>query len=340
MASPRSIEVKVGILILTALGLLVGFILVMGGLNFQPTYPIFAEFDNPGGLQSGAPVKIAGVKVGKLGTIEFRGGAQTAPGTRDPLVRIELRVETRYQKSIHDNALFYVTTQGVLGEQFLAIEPGSVDRPVLPEGAIVRGLDPPRLDMLLAESYELLHSTVAAMRDNRVEIREAFDGLRRTLKGTGEFMHRNQDRLDRIAENVEQMSVDGTELVKDARQKYVENPQIDRILGNAERVSGDAARDLGPLMADARETLANTKRLSATLGGEAEQAKIRKALDDVAEVASRAKGATADAQAILAHVKRGKGTVGAVVMDEQLYDDLQELARDLKHNPWKFFWRE
>ena len=340
MASPRSIEVKVGILILTALGLLVGFILVMGGINFQPTYPIFAEFDNPGGLQSGAPVKIAGVKVGKLGAIEFRGGEQSAAGTRVPLVRIELRVETRYQKSIHDNALFYVTTQGVLGEQFLAIEPGSVDRPVLPEGAIVRGLDPPRLDMLLAESYELLHSTVNAMRDNRVEIREAFDGLRRTLKGTGEFMHRNQDRLDRIAENVEQMSVDGSGLVKDARQKYVENPQIDRILGNAERVSGDAARDLGPLMTDARETLANTKRLSATLGGEAEQAKIRKALDDVAEVASRAKGATADAQAILAHVKRGKGTVGAVVMDEQLYDDLQELARDLKHNPWKFFWRE
>jgi phospholipid/cholesterol/gamma-HCH transport system substrate-binding protein len=29
-----------------------------------------------------------------------------------------------------------------------------------------------------------------------------------------------------------------------------------------------------------------------------------------------------------------------VVMDEQLYDDLQELVRDLKHNPWKFFWRE
>jgi phospholipid/cholesterol/gamma-HCH transport system substrate-binding protein len=27
-------------------------------------------------------------------------------------------------------------------------------------------------------------------------------------------------------------------------------------------------------------------------------------------------------------------------MDEELYDDLQELVRDLKHNPWKFFWRE
>jgi phospholipid/cholesterol/gamma-HCH transport system substrate-binding protein len=340
MASPRSIEVKVGILILTAVGLLAAFILVMGGVNFQPTYPIYVDFDNPGGLQAGAPVKVAGVKVGKISEIQFRGGHLGANGKREPLVRLELRVEERYRESLHENATFYVTTQGVLGEQFLAIEPGSTDRPVLPEGAVVRGLDPPRLDMLLAEGYELLHATVSAMREHREEVGEAFDGLRKTLKGTGEFMHRNQDRLDRIAENVEQISLEGGDLVKDARRKYVDNPQIDRILGNAERLSGTAARDLPPLMADARETLANARRLSATVGGEAEQAKIRKTLDDIAEVAGRARAATADAQEVLAHVKRGKGTVGALVMDEQLFDDLQELARDLKHNPWKFFWRE
>lgn len=340
MASPRSIEVKVGILILTAVGLLAAFILVMGGLNFQPTYSIFVDFDNPGGLQSGAPVKIAGVKVGKLGEIQFRGEVNPTTGKRDALVRIEARIEKRYQKSIRENAIFYVTTQGVLGEQFLAVEPGSGDRPDLPPGSVVKGLDPPRLDMLLAESYELLHSTVAAMRENREEISEAFDGLRKTLRGTGEFMHRNQDRLDRIAENVEQISLDGSEAVKAARQKYVDNPQIDRILANTERVTGTAARDLPPLVADARETLANTRRLSATLGGEAEQAKIRKALDDISEITGRAKAATTDAQAIVAHIRRGKGSVGALVMDEQLFDDLQEMARDLKHNPWKFFWRE
>lgn len=340
MASPRSIEVKVGILILTAIGLLATFILVMGGVNFQPKYSIYVEFDNPGGLQTGAPVKIAGVEVGKLSEIHFRGGQVGKDGRREPLVRIQLRVEERYQQSIHDNATFYVTTQGVLGEQFLAIEPGSTDRPVLPANAVVRGLDPPRLDMLLAEGYELLHATVTAMREHREEVGEAFDGLRKTLKGTGDFMHRNQDRLDRIAENVEQISLDGTDLVKDARQKYVNNPQIDRILSNADQVSSTAARDLPPLMADARETLANARRLSTTVGGEPEQAKIRKTLDDIAEIAGKARAATADAQEVLAHVKRGKGTVGALVMDEQLFDDLQELARDLKHNPWKFFWRE
>ncbi len=341
MASPRSIEVKVGILILTALGLLATFILVMGGVNFQPKYSIYVEFDNPGGLQTGAPVKIAGRggrQARARSTSAAASSARTASVSRS--CGSSCRLEERYQQNIHDNATFYVTTQGVLGEQFLAIEPGSTDRPVLPPNAVVRGLDPPRLDMLLAEGYELLHATVSAMREHREEVGEAFDGLRKTLKGTGDFMHRNQDRLDRIAENVEQMSVDGTDLVKDARQQYVNNPQIDRILANADQLTGTAARDLPPLMADARETLANARRLSTTVGGETEQVKIRKTLDDIAEIAGRARAATADAQEVLAHVKRGKGTVGALVMDEQLFDDLQELARDLKHNPWKFFWRE
>jgi phospholipid/cholesterol/gamma-HCH transport system substrate-binding protein len=50
--------------------------------------------------------------------------------------------------------------------------------------------------------------------------------------------------------------------------------------------------------------------------------------------------AAKDAEVIAAHIRRGRGSVGALVMDEQLFDDLQELARDLKHNPWKFFWKE
>jgi phospholipid/cholesterol/gamma-HCH transport system substrate-binding protein len=336
----RSIEVKVGVLILTAVGLLAAFILVMGGINFQPTYAIYVDFDNPGGLQSGAPVKIAGVKVGKISDIRFRGGTDPTTGKREALVRLKVQIEKRYQQAVHQNSLFYVTNQSVLGEQFLAIEPGSSDRPVLAEEATVRGLDPPRLDMLIAEMYELLHGTVSSLRDNKAEIGEAFEGLRKTLKGTGELMERNKDHLDTIVSNVEKITVDADDAVKGARTKFVDNPQIDRILAGAETVSGAAAHELPPLLTDSRAAVASARRVADIVGDPKEVAKLRQTLDDVSVVASRAKGMTGDAADILAHVKRGKGTVGAVVMDEQLYDDLQELVRDLKHNPWKFFWRE
>lgn len=341
MASPRSIEVKVGILILTAVGLLAAFILVMGGVNFQPTYSIYVDFDNPGGLQTGAPCKIAGVKVGKITEIEFRGGdVDQATHKRDALVRLKVAIEKRYQKSVHENSLFYVTTQGVLGEQFLAIEPGSSDRPILQEGAVVRALDPPRLDMLLAEGYELLHSTVSSIRDNKKDIGEAFDGLKATLKGSGTFFQHNQDRIDRIFANVETITVDGDDTIKGVKKKFVDNPQIDEILTNVHGISATTNRDLPPLLADARETMTSAKRAANTIGDPQLQEKIKQAVTDVTEVASRTKVLVSDAEAITGHIRRGKGTVGALVMDEQLYDDLQELARDLKHNPWKFLWRE
>jgi phospholipid/cholesterol/gamma-HCH transport system substrate-binding protein len=255
-------------------------------------------------------------------------------------VRLKIDVERRYQSSVHTNSIFYVTTQGVLGEQFLAIEPGSSDQPVLPEGAVVRALDPPRLDMLVAEMYELLHSTVSSIRENKDDIGKAFTGLTRTLKGTGDFFDKNGNKLDVLADNAVKISEHADELVVGAKGKFVENPQLDRILDNVDKTTGTLAKEGPPLLADAKETIANTKRLTATLGDPAAQAKIKQAVDDVADITSRAKSMTVDAQAVVSHMRKGKGTVGALVMDEQLFDDLQELARDLKHNPWKFLWRE
>ena len=71
-----------------------------------------------------------------------------------------------------------------------------------------------------------------------------------------------------------------------------------------------------------------------------ELARFKVILANIDATTQSAKLAVGDAQVVASHVRKGKGSVGALVMDEQLFDDLQELARDLKHNPWKFFWKE
>jgi phospholipid/cholesterol/gamma-HCH transport system substrate-binding protein len=341
MANPRSIEVKVGMLILIAVGILTGFVVIMGGLSFQPTFRLYVDFDNPGGVQPGAPVKIAGVNVGKIKEIEFRGNMDSGPaGKRQSLIRLSVAVEKRYQQAIHENALFFVTSQGILGEQYLAIEPGSADRPHVAENAVMRGLDPPRLDLVLAEGYELLHTTIAFIRDNRQDLTDMLTSMRKTLKGTGDFFDKNKDRIDRIVANLEQITVDTDELVRTTRTRYIDSPQVARIVNNIDNASTAIARDSEPLLHDARQSLANLNRVSATVGSPEEQAKIKQAIHDLAEITAKAKVAASDAQSIVAHIKKGDGSVGALVMDEQIYDDLQEMVRDLKHNPWKFFWRE
>ena len=268
-------------------------------------------------------------------------GGKVDPKTnRRTLVRAKLNIEARVKESIHDDADFYVTTQGVLGEQFLAIDPGSPQKGVLPEGTIVKGIDPPRLDLFLAKAYELLDTTMNGIRNNRELISDIATNTAGLLKGLNTTLTDNRERINRTMANLESLTAEANTLTVHARTQYVDNPKISRTIDNIDRLSSDIQKDSGPMLKDARESLANLNRASKVVGGEEEQAKLKKTIEDVAQLAARANATAADAQAIVQHIKKGNGTVGALVMDEAIYDDVQEMVRDLKHNPWKFLWRE
>ena len=339
--SQRSIEVKVGVLILVALILLGGFIVVMGGLSFEPTYTIYVDFENPGALQSGAPVRLAGMQVGKVSEVQFRGG-EVDPKTNEPVppIRVVAKIEKRYQTAIRANARWYVTTHGVLGEQFLAVEPGTTKFPVLWDGAIVHGVSPPRLDLLLSEGYELLHKAYQGVSGNEQKIEETFDGLHATLTGTGAFFKNNRDKLDSIVSNTEAFSVEANDTIREARERFVTGPQVNRIMNNLERTTAAVNEGLPPVFDDSRKVLADLHRLSQTLASPEQLARYEQITRDVSAAAGDGKVAMREARTVVGHVRAGRGSVGALVMDEAVYDDLQEMLRDLKHNPWKFFWRE
>jgi phospholipid/cholesterol/gamma-HCH transport system substrate-binding protein len=340
MSEARSIEVKVGALILVSLVLLGVFVLIMGGLSLEKTYPLYVDFDNPGGLLSGAAVRVGGVKVGSVKGLQFLGGKVDPKTGRPVVVRAEISVQKSVEGSIHQDADFYVTSQGVLGELFLAINPGSPDKPPLPEGSEVKGIDPPRLDLFLAKAYELLDTTLNGINGNRQTLGEILDNTAGVLKGLNLIVSGNRERIDRTLANVEDITVEAKQLTHDARVNYVDNPKILQTVDRIDDLVTRIHEDSGPMLKDAREALANLNRVSATVGDPQEQEKIRKTLADIAQLAERANATAADAQAIASHIKSGKGTVGALVMDEEIYDDMQELVRDLKHNPWKFLWRE
>jgi phospholipid/cholesterol/gamma-HCH transport system substrate-binding protein len=339
--SQRTIEVRVGILILLSLALLAGFVVVMGGLSLEPSFRVNVDFDNPGGLKSGAPVKMAGIKIGRITSIEFRATEAAPPGQpAPPMIRVVASVEKQYQNALHENSKWFVTTQGVLGELFLAVEPGSTDQPLLQDGAVVQGISPPRLDLLLSESYELLHKAYLGITHNEQKLAETFDGLHRTLKGTGDFFEKNGDRLTTIVENLEQVSVTANETLLAARERYVDGAQVRHILNNIETTSTVLNEQLPPTFEQTRGVLGDVSRLTTSLGSEEQAARYVQITKDVATLADQAKSMANDAQGLVEHVKAGKGPVGALVMDEAVYDDIQEMLRDLKHNPWKFFWRE
>ena len=333
----RSIEVRVGALILLAVGLVLAFVVVVGGLSLQPTYTVYVAFENPGGLTAGAPVRISGLKVGRVSELEFRGGVANRPGVPQGLIRAVAKIERRYQSSIHDDARFFVSTQSVLGEMFLAVEPGTDSRPALQDGANVQGTSPPRLDLLLSESYELLHGAYRGL--SQKEVVETLTSLHKTLGLTSELLEKNGPRLEKIAANVETLSSEAVVTLKAARERYVDGPQVTRIMNDVERSSHVVATDLEPLLADTKGVLADTKKITRAISGERELSRIQTLADDASATMAGAKALVSDARGMMDRVKQGRGTAGALVMDEALYDDISELVRDLKHNPWKLIWK-
>jgi phospholipid/cholesterol/gamma-HCH transport system substrate-binding protein len=86
----------------------------MSSLSFQATYPVKLKFDNIGGLKPRAPVKSAGVTVGRVASIGFDSNTYQA------LVTID--IDNQYQFPKDSSAK--ILTSGLLGEQYIGLEPG------------------------------------------------------------------------------------------------------------------------------------------------------------------------------------------------------------------------
>ncbi len=113
----KSIDVWVGLFVLLGLAALLFLALKAGNmssLSFAKTYAIAAKFDNIGGLKPQAPVKSAGVVVGRVGEIKFDDKSYQA------LVTLDMDLNHKFPK---DSSL-KILTAGLLGEQYIGIEPG------------------------------------------------------------------------------------------------------------------------------------------------------------------------------------------------------------------------
>jgi len=92
-------------------------------LSFQKTYQVTAKFDNVGGLKPKAAVRSAGVVVGRVEKMVFDDKSFQA--------RVTLAMESRY--AFPKDSSLKILTSGLLGEQYLGLEPGA-DEKVLAAG--------------------------------------------------------------------------------------------------------------------------------------------------------------------------------------------------------------
>ncbi len=123
----RNIEIAVGGFVVLAIVAMVMLSLKVSNLasygDDSNAYEIIAQFDNIGGLKERSPVSAGGVRVGKVSSIHYNNEEFTAVVT--------LQIEGGYQFPSDTSAS--ILTAGLLGEQYVGLEPGG-DEEYLVEG--------------------------------------------------------------------------------------------------------------------------------------------------------------------------------------------------------------
>jgi phospholipid/cholesterol/gamma-HCH transport system substrate-binding protein len=118
----KTVQVAVGVFIVAGLAAL--FMLAMKVSNLstfstQDGYALTARFDNVGGLKVRAPVTMAGVRIGRVTSISFD------QKTYEAVVKLE--IEPKFNQ-IPDDSSASILTSGLLGEQYVGLQPGAEDK--------------------------------------------------------------------------------------------------------------------------------------------------------------------------------------------------------------------
>ena len=117
----KSVETFVGIFVL--LGML-GIVFLalkaanLGSFSAGETYAVTAYFDNIGALKVRAPVRSAGVTVGRVASIKLD------PKLYQGVVQLDIQKDVQFPT----DSSFRILTSGLLGDQYVGVEPGAQEK--------------------------------------------------------------------------------------------------------------------------------------------------------------------------------------------------------------------
>lgn len=126
----RSVEILVGVFMLLFLAAMAFLVLKASNLtSFSQSggYALYANFENVGGLRERAPVTAGGVRVGHVSSIQYDAEFFQA--------KVTLQIDEKYD-SFPEDTTASIYTAGLLGEQYIGLEPGAEDIILKPDDEI------------------------------------------------------------------------------------------------------------------------------------------------------------------------------------------------------------
>ncbi|UOF00494.1 MlaD family protein [Bdellovibrio reynosensis] len=243
------VETKVGLLALVSVILIVVFAYLMGFISpFSNTKELNVMYNFAGGIEEGSPVRVMGIKVGKVKKISFDPSFKMDSGEEVKL-RLTVTIDKKAWTSVRKDSKFFINLAGVIGEKFLEISPGSADAAEFNSGDFVRGEDPPRIDQLISQSYGLAGKIVALVEKNEGSITnmiQQLDKLTTNFNKTLVLLDKGTKNRDvaRLLDNAVKISDNMVYLTDNLRSKKAEETYdlVHKLLWRLEPLDGKALK--------------------------------------------------------------------------------------------------
>jgi phospholipid/cholesterol/gamma-HCH transport system substrate-binding protein len=292
MDGNRRLSLVVGAFVLVAVGAAAIAILSLSSQQgvWRDRYRLVGYFDNVQGLIPNAPVWLAGKQVGRVESVTFENR-----GAVRPAVKVVLQIDRDVSEQIRANSSASIGTMGLLGDRYVEVSLGTRDTPELSEGDELHTVSPTDVNLVIEKGASALEN-VALLAANLNEVVTDF----RANVG-GERLAKSIGAVANIVQNVEEGHGLLHSLIYD-EYKGSGVGSIDHSLATFEGILNEIAHGDGVLHSLIYDELQ-------------EQDLVLEAL-----------AAGAKANSILAKVDSGEGTLGLLVNDPTLYEEIKLLV--------------
>lgn len=298
----NSLESRLGFFF--ALVVVAGFVLfeLSGGTRWLTRgQEVRALFKSAGELKVGDPVRLAGVKIGRVTDIRLAGQA----------VEVVMKVDT--SADVRTDSVAQIRFTGLMGQNFVAIDFGSSNAPRL----VPPGLLQSREQADLAQIFDKLNGVA----DGVQAMTKTFSGdqMSQLLGPIAEVVKENQPRISALMTNLVSLT-SGLAEGKGTMGRLLHDDTLYAsavsAVTNMNSLAGEARGLMGKadgMMTDTQGLIGDTRRLVAAIDrGEGSIGRLMK--DDT--LAKESTVAMTNLREILEKVNRGQGTVGKVINDD------------------------
>lgn len=330
-------ELRVGVFLALCLVLCAVAIFAIGQKSgvFEGKTTLYAYFEDVSGLVPGAAVRLSGLDVGSVSSIEFPEQLERRTA------RVAVSVKSRYMPRVRGDSVAMIDSKGLLGDKIINISLGTPSAPQLRDGAVLKSRKAAGFDDLAEKLDEAVSSitaitssiaTVPVQRDIGRIVASTANILHEIEHGRG-FAHRFfYDPV--YGARFEALLTDSQALVGQLRKTA---GRVDRTAAALER--GDSILHELIYGEEGKATFTELRSTAASIQAITEEVRNGDGLvnalvygDQGTRALTELDQAAARINRMTAEMERGQGTLGGLIVDPSVYEDLKTVLGNVERN--------